>query len=362
MNAPFPRPGVLDIAPYQPGESKIPGKDRIIKLASNETPLGASPKVRDAIIGGIDSLHLYPDSACETLRAELGRIHGLESSRIQCSNGSEEMLHMLARAYAGPGDEVIYSQYGFIAYPIAIKAAGATPVVVAEQDYTTDVDAILKAVTPKTKLVFLANPNNPTGTYLSDAEIRRLHAGLPSHVLLALDEAYAEYTNAGDYSSGLALAKDAGNVVVSRTFSKIFGLAAQRIGWSYCPATVIDVLNRIRCTFNVSSLSQRAALAALADSAHVAAAKAHNDLWLPKLAANLAAIGIPTSPSQGNFILAHFKDAETAKAANAHLRNDGLIVRPVAGYGLTHHLRITIGRADENEALLVSLKVFMGAA
>ncbi|MDA5193428.1 histidinol-phosphate transaminase [Govanella unica] len=361
MNAPFPRPGLLDIAAYQPGESTIPGKDRVIKIASNESPLGASPKVSEAVKGGLNKLHLYPEGPATQLRQALATAYGIEAERIQCSNGSEEMLHMLARSYAGPGDEVIYSQYGFLAYPIAIQIAGATAVVVPEKNLHADIDAILAAVTPKTKIVFLANPNNPTGTYLPDAEIRRLHAGLPKGVLLALDEAYAEYATAPDYTSGLELARSADNVVVSRTFSKIYGLAAVRVGWSYCPQNVIDVLIRVRCSFNVNALAQIAACAALADNAHTEAARAHNTLWLPKVSAALAAIGIPVVPSQGNFILAEFKDAADARAADAHLRSDGIIIRPVAGYGLPGYLRITIGTAEENEALISSLTAYKKA-
>lgn len=361
MNAPFPRAGILDIAPYQPGESKIPGHARVIKLASNESPLGPSPRVADALAGAMDALHLYPDSATVDLRTALAERHGLETGRILCSSGSEEMIHMLARAYAGPGDEILYSQYGFIAYPIAARAAGATPVVAMERDFRTDCAALLAAVTPRTRVLFLANPNNPTGTHISGEELCALHAALPPRVLLVLDEAYAEYAGAADYRSALDLAQSAENVVVLRTFSKIYGLAALRVGWAYCPESVIDVLNRIRCTFNVTGLSQIAARAALADETHMAAAKAHNAEWLPWLARELQAIGIKSSPSIGNFLLAHFAGAEQAQAADAHLRGGGIIVRPVAGYGLERQLRITVGREAENRALVASLARFMGA-
>lgn len=359
MNAPFPRAGILDIAPYQPGESKIAGHDRVIKLASNESPLGASPRARQAIANAIDSIHLYPDSATTALREALAEHHGLEPGRILCSAGSEEMIHMLSRAYAGPGDEILYSQYGFIAYPIAARGAGAAPVQAPEREFTTDVDALLAAVTKRTRVLFLANPNNPTGTHLPESEIRRLHENLPKRVLLVLDEAYAEYADAADYASGLDLARRAENIVVSRTFSKIYGLAALRVGWSYCPPAVIDVLNRIRCTFNVTALSQAAALAALGDRDHLAAAQTHNARWIKWLAGELDRIGIATSPSLGNFLLAHFKDADQAQAADAHLRRDGIIVRPVAGYGLKRQLRITVGREGENLALIKSLSAFM---
>lgn len=361
MNAPFPRAGILDIAPYQPGESRIPGHTRVIKLASNESPLGPSPRVAEALARAMGSLHLYPDSATAELRAALAARHGLEAERILCSSGSEEMIHMLARAYAGPGDEILYSQYGFIAYPIAARAAGASPVMAAEQDYTTDTAALLAAVTPRTRVLFLANPNNPTGTHISAESLREFHAALPRHVLLVLDEAYAEYADAADYRSALDLARSAGNIVVLRTFSKIYGLAALRVGWSYCPPAVIDVLNRIRCTFNVTALSQIAACTALEDEDHLATARAHNAQWLPWLGAELQAMGIRTSPSIGNFLLAHFADEQQAQAADAHLRKDGIIVRPVAGYGLRHHLRITVGQEAENRALVASLRGFMAS-
>jgi histidinol-phosphate aminotransferase len=361
MTAPLPRPGILDIQAYQAGESKIPGKSKIIKLASNESPLGASPQVAAAITAGFDSLHLYPDPMATELREALAAANDVPAAQILCTNGSEQVLHLLARTFAGPGDEVIYSQYGFIAYPIAIKAAGAAPVVAAEENYTTVVDNILKAVSPRTKLIFLANPNNPTGTYLPDSEIRRLHAALPENVLLVLDEAYAEYVTAEDYQSGFHLLREgAQNVVVSRTFSKIYGLAATRVGWTVCPPGILDPLNRVRETFNVTALSQRAARAALTDAAHMQKARAHNTQWLPWLSRQLTDMGLYVSPSQGNFVLAHFKDADTARAANSHLRQEhGIIVRPVAGYGLPAALRITVGTEEENHALVEGFRRFL---
>lgn len=361
MTVPAPRAGILDIQPYQAGESKIPGKTTVIKLASNESPLGCSPQVAAAISAGFATLHLYPDPTAGALRQALGAAHNLPPEQILCTNGSEQALHLLARTYAGPGDEVIYSQYGFIAYPIVIKAASAKPVMAPEENYTTVVDNILARVTGRTRLVFVANPNNPTGTYLPDSEIRRLHAALPENVLLALDEAYAEYVTAKDYQSGLNLIREgAANVVVSRTFSKIFGLAAVRVGWTAAPLAILDALHRVRESFNVTALSQRAALAGLADTAHVAAARAHNDQWLPWLTRQLQDLGLTVSPSQGNFVLAHFKDAATAKAADSHLRQEhGIIVRPVAGYGLGHALRVTVGTAAENQALVNGLRHFM---
>lgn len=361
MNAPFPRPGILEITPYQAGESKIAGKTTVMKLASNESPLGPSPAVAEALKAGFDTLQLYPDPTASALREALAAKYGVPAEQILCTSGSEQALHLVTRAYASLGDEVLFSQYGFIAYPIAAKAAGATPVIAPEQNFTTDIDALIARVSARTKVLFLANPNNPTGTYLPLSEIRRLHAALPERVLLVLDEAYAEYVTRDDYQSALALVKEgAPNVMVSRTFSKIYGLAAMRVGWSVCPPAVIDVFNRIRETFNVGALSQRAALAALADEAHVKAARDHNAKWLAWISDELTKLGLKVTPSIGNFLLVHFSDADAAKAADQHLRGDGIIVRPVAGYGLPQCLRISVGKDSENKALVESLRRFMG--
>lgn len=361
MTKPSPRPGILDILAYQPGESKIPGFDKVIKLASNESPLGLSPKAVDAVARNLKLLELYPDSSAAAVREALGQEYGLDPARILCTAGSEEVLHLIAKAYAGPGDEIVYSQYGFIAYLLAAQAVGATPVMAQEDNFTTSVDALLAAVTPRTKIMYLANPNNPTGTYLPFSEIKRLRAGLRADILLVLDAAYAEYSDKPDYDPGTSLVDNGDdNVVVTRTFSKIYGMAALRLGWTYCPAGVIAVLNRIRGTFNITTPAQAAAVAALADHAHVAAAKSHNLKWRPWLAHEIAALGITVSPSIGNFLLIHFPGgAAQSKAADAYLRAHGLIVRPVTGYGLPQCLRITVGREDENKALVGHLKDFM---
>jgi histidinol-phosphate aminotransferase len=361
MASPTPRPGIMEIHAYQPGASKIPGFDKVIKLASNESPLGSSPKVIEAIKANLTGLELYPDPSATAVREALGRAHGLDPERILCSAGSEDVLHLAAKAYAGPGDEVLYSEYGFIAYPIAAQAVGAKPVKAPEKNFTTDIDALLAAVTPQTKILFLANPNNPTGTYLPTQEITRLRAELPAHILLVLDAAYAEYADAPDYNPGTALVDNgADNVIVTRTFSKIYGMAGMRLGWTYCPASVLSVLNRIRGTFNVPTLSQVAGVAALADTAHIEAAKAHNSQWRGWLADKLQAMNITVSPSLGNFLLAHFPGGPAeAKAADAYLRGQGIIVRPVAAYGLPQALRITVGRENENLALIDALEAFM---
>ena len=231
---PNPRPGILDIAPYVPGTSALPGAAQVIKLSSNETPLGPSPKAVEAYLAQAAHLSRYPDGSAKPLREALAKLYGLDAARIVAGSGSDELLNLLAQAYLGPGDEAIYSEHGFLVYKIAILARGATPVPAPERDLSADVDAILARVTDATRLVFLANPNNPTGTYLPFDEVKRLHAGLPEHVILVLDAAYAEYVRANDYEAGIEMVATTQNTVMTRTFSKIYGLAALRLGWAYC--------------------------------------------------------------------------------------------------------------------------------
>jgi histidinol-phosphate aminotransferase len=355
----MPRAGVLEIAPYVPGKSTAEGGVALHKLSSNESPIGPSPKAI-AAYHAANTLALYPDGAATLLREAIGRAHGLPADRIICGCGSDEILHLVAQAYVAPGDEVIYSQYGFLIYPLATLGVGGKPVAVAETDLTADVDALLAAVTPRTRVVFLANPNNPTGTYLPAAEVRRLHAGLPPSVLLVLDAAYAEYVRPADYDSGLALAAEAENVLMTRTFSKIHGLAGLRIGWGYGPAHVIDALNRIRGPFNLTAAAIAAGAAAIEDKEHVAVAAAHNDAWLPKVAAAVTALGLTVTPSVGNFLLIHFPaEGKTAAAADHFLSQRGVILRSVASYGLPNALRMTIGSAEANQATLAALAAFM---
>jgi len=356
-----PRKGLLNITPYKAGDAKIDGFDRVIKLASNESPLGPSPKAVEAIKNRTDSgLQLYPDPTCRELRQAIGEIHGLKPEQIICSAGSEELLHLLAKGYATDGDEVIYCQYGFIAYPITIYAAGATPVMVQEDNFTANVGAILAAVTPKTKIVNLANPNNPTGTYLAKSEVARLRQGLRDDILLVLDAAYAEYVAQDDYDAGFDLVDNGmENTIVTRTFSKIYGLAGLRVGWAYGPKSVLDILHRIRGTFNVGTLSQAAAIAAVRDVDHVAKAKAHNSKWMPIMSQTLENLGMTVTASQGNFILVHFAGGpDQATAADQYLRSKGIIVRPVGNYDLAGALRITLGTDCENEALCAAMSSF----
>jgi histidinol-phosphate aminotransferase len=357
---PVPRDGILDIDLYVPGGSKAaPGK-RLIKLSSNETPFGPSPRAISAYVDIARALELYPDGSASALRRAIADRYGLDTGRIICGNGSDDLLHLLAESYLAPGDEAIYSAHGFLVYRIAILTAGATPVVVPERALTTDVDAILAAVTARTRMVFIANPNNPTGTYLPMSEVRRLHAGLPGNVLLVLDAAYAEYVRRNDYESGVELAATAPNVVMTRTFSKVYGLAALRVGWAFGPREVIEVLDRVRGPFNLNAAAIAAGAAAIADQEFTDRAVAHNEIWKDWLSGELGKLGLEVTPSVANFILVHFpKAGPTAAEADAHLLSEGIVVRRVAGYGLPDALRITIGSEDACRAVVAALSAFL---
>ncbi|MGE3872615.1 MAG: histidinol-phosphate transaminase [Parvibaculaceae bacterium] len=358
---PMPKPGILDIAPYVPGKAGAKGQ-KVHKLSANESPLGASSKASEAYRSAAQALELYPDGAAHELREAIASRYGLKAENIICGAGSDEILQLLAHAYLAPGDEAVYSQYGFLVYPIVIASNGAKAVVARESGFTTDVDQMLACVTAKTRIVFLANPNNPTGTYIPVAEVKRLHAGLPKDCLLVLDAAYAEYVRRNDYEAGIELVATNDNVVMTRTFSKIHGLAALRLGWAYCPGHVADALNRIRGAFNVGTPALLAGAAAVADKAHVERAVAHNDEWLAWLTKELAALGLEVTPSVGNFILVHFPDdgAHGAAKADAFLTSRGIILRRMDGYGLPGALRITIGSEEANRAVASALKEFLG--
>ncbi|MFN0192996.1 MAG: histidinol-phosphate transaminase [Aestuariivirga sp.] len=354
---PAPKPGILDIAAYVPGKSGAKGA-KVYKLSSNESPLGASPKAVEAFRAAADSLALYPDGSAQTLRTAIANRHGLNADHIVCGAGSDELLQLLAHAYLQPGDEAIYSQYGFLVYPIAIASNGAKAVVAEERDYTSSADTILASVSPRTKMVFLANPNNPTGTYISASEVKRLHAGLPRDVLLVLDAAYAEYVRRNDYESGVELVSTFDNVVMTRTFSKIHGLAALRLGWAYCPAHVADVLNRVRGPFNVSAPAIAAGAAAIADLAFIEKAVAHNETWLTWLTKEISALGLEVTPSAGNFLLIHFSKGR-ASAADEFLSSRGLVLRRMEAYGLPDCLRLSVGTEEGNRAVAATLKDFL---
>lgn len=364
QDRPVPRPGVMAIDAYVPGKSAATGTGKIYKLSSNETPLGASPKAIEAFKTVADKLELYPDGSAGRLRDAIGARYGLDPDRIVCGAGSDEILSLITNAYIGPGDEGIFTTHGFLVYKIAIQAAGGVPVVAAEKDFRTDVDAILAKVTPRTKIVFLANPNNPTGTYIPYDEVKRLHAGLPRHVVLVLDAAYAEYVRRNDYASGIELVATSENVVMTRTFSKIYGLAMLRLGWCYAPAGIIDALNRIRGPFNVNGPALEAGIAALNDEEHLAKTLAHNDRWLPWLETEIGKLGITITPSVGNFLLLHFPKTpgKTAKEADAALSAEGLVLRGVGAYGLPDCLRLTIGPEEANRKVVDVLTKFMAGA
>ncbi|WP_207456504.1 histidinol-phosphate transaminase [Azospirillum sp. SYSU D00513] len=357
---PVPRPGILDIAAYVGGEHH-----GSIRLASNEGALGPSPRAVEAYQRIAGELHRYPDGGSTKLRQALAKRYGLDADRIVCGAGSDELIGLLVRAYAGPGDEVLYSQYGFLMYPIAAKSVGATPVVAPEKGLTADVDALLARVTPRTRLVFLANPNNPTGTYLKAEEVARLHAGLPADVILVIDAAYAEYMTQNDYSDGTGLVERHPNVVVTRTFSKIFALGSVRLGWAYCPAAIADVLNRIRGPFNVTAAAQAAGVAALEDVEFIDRSRAHNDQWRAWFSDAATALGLTVHPSVANFVLVDFKGQrpgkDDAEAARLFLKERGILVRQMPSYGLPSCLRVTIGTEAEMRAVVQALRDFLAA-
>src|SRR6266404_1999718 len=362
LERPTPRAGVMAIHAYVPGKSSAPGVAKVYKLSSNETPLGPSPRAVEAYREVAGHLADYPDGSAADLREAIGSAFGLDPDRIVCGAGSDDLLNLLARAYLADGDEAIHTTHGFLVYPIATLASGARPVVAAETNYTADVDAILAAVTARTRIVFVANPNNPTGTYLPFHEIKRLHSGLPPRVLLVLDAAYAEYVRRNDYEAGIELVATSENVVMCRTFSKIHGLAALRLGWLYGPAHVVDAIHRIRGPFNVNAPAMAAGIAALQDSAHLETSRAHNEKWRAWLEVEIRKLGFEVTPSIANFVLIHFphERGRTAEDADAFLTQRGLILRRVKAYKLPNALRMSVGTDDANRLVVAALAEFMG--
>lgn len=363
-NAPMPKPWVMEIAPYVPGRATTDDGRKVVKLSSNENPLGTGALARAAYERHVGDLDRYPDAGATALRAAIGAHYGLEPAQIVHGTGSDEILHLAAGAFAGPGDEVIHVKYGFAVYEIATRRVGAVPVIAPDEDYGTNVDTVLSLVTPNTTMVFIANPNNPTGTFVPRGEIARLHAGLPPHVLLVVDQAYTEYLDAADDDGALELARTTQNVLVTRTFSKIFGLAAERIGWGYGHPDLIAAMQRIRAPFGVTSAGQAAAIAALADTGFVAASKAHNDrwrAWFRDEIGKLGNAGLRAVPSKANFILVTFDGPVTAGDAYKALMDQGYIVRWLPGQGLGQGLRITIGTEDEMRGLTAAFRQIVGA-
>lgn len=346
MTKPQPKDWILGISPYVPGKAASDDGRKLVKLSANENPLGTSPRAREAFLAATADLATYPDPGAALLREAIAAQYGLDAARVIYGTGSDELLHLAASAYAGPGDEVLYVRYGFSVYDIAARRVGAIPVVAPDKDYATDVDALLGCVTERTRVVFLANPNNPTGTFSPREEIARLHAALPPHVLLVIDQAYAEYLDPEEDDLGLELAQSAPNVFVTRTFSKIYGLAAERIGWGYASAEVIGALHRIRAPFNVTTAGQAAAAAAVGDIEWVEASRAHNREWREWLAGEVEALGnhgLKVVPSKANFLLLLFEGSLSAEAAYQGLMEAGYATRWLPGQGLPGALRITIG-------------------
>ncbi|MBB5691445.1 histidinol-phosphate transaminase [Roseomonas alkaliterrae] len=355
----MPRPSILSVEPYVGGESKIPGVNRIVKLSSNEGAFGPPPGAIEAIRAMAPEAHRYPDGSATALREAIGARFGLDPARIVVGNGSDELLALLILAYGGEGTELVMSAHGFLMYDITGRWAGCRVIKVPERNLTADVDGLLAAVGPRTRLVFLANPNNPTGSILPQAEVERLRAGLREDILLVLDAAYAEYVTRPDYDAGAKLVDATGNTVMTRTFSKIFGMGGMRLGWAYAPAPVVDILGRVRGPFNVNAAAMAAGVAALAEPGWIEKSVAHNTAWRGKVSEALSAAGIRVWPSEGNFVLADFGTAEKARAADAALRARGLIVRAMGGYGLPQALRITIGTAEECTMVIEALSAFM---
>lgn len=369
-NQPAMKPWIAAMHAYVPGKAKLDGRPVVARLASNENPFGPSPQAVTAMQAVLADGHRYPDPGSTALREALAACHGLDPARVICGTGSDELLHMAASAFAGPGDEIVHVRHGFAVYELAARRVGATVVVAPDRDYVADVDALLALVTPQTKVVYLANPNNPTGTILPPAEVRRLHAGLPADVLFVLDCAYAEFVE-GDYEDGLSLADAHENVLATRTFSKIHGLAAQRVGWGYGSAAIIDALNRVRAPFNVPTTGQAAAVAALADTGWVEKVRTHTIEWRAWLASEIAAAsraalgnaGVRVIPSAANFLLLEFPSHGpcTAAAANAALLAAGILARYLAVQDMPRCLRVSIGTADETRAAATALTTFIRA-
>ncbi|MGB5484055.1 histidinol-phosphate transaminase [Parasphingorhabdus sp.] len=365
MSTPKPKDWIMGIAPYVPGKSSGDDGKKLVKLSANENPLGCSPEATEALTAAAGSVDRYPDPGSTRLREAIAAKYDLDPARIICGTGSDDVLHLAANAFSGPGDEIIYVRYGFAVYDIAARRYGGTPVIAEDGDFGTDVDAILAKVSDQTRVVFVANPNNPTGTFSSREEIARLQAELPGHVLLVLDGAYAEYLEADEDDGALGLAETKANVLVTRTFSKIHGLAAERIGWGYASAEIIDAMNRIRLPFNVTTAGQQAALAALAADDFVAASRKHNAKWRQWLSEECSALdnhGLKVIPSHTNFLLVLFEGKVTAEQANAALMEKGYAVRWLPGQGLVNGLRMTIGTEIETRGLAKALREILAAA
>ncbi len=355
---PKPLARIMEIEPYVPGESKA-SAGRVIKLAANENPLGPSPKAVEAYRGLAENLHRYPDGGAVNLRAALAQHHNIDAARIVCGTGSDEIITLLCKAFAGAGDEVLYSEFGFLMYPIAALAAGATPVKAPEAKRTTDLQALLDSVTDRTRLVFLANPNNPTGALVEREDLLTFRKLLREDIILVVDSAYAEYVTDSKYSDGKDLVEQFDNVVMLRTFSKVYGLSALRVGWSYSSLAIADILNRIRGVFNINTPGQVCAVAALQDREFIARSIENNTVMRQWMATELGAIGFHVYPSGGNFLLFSLGTPDKADAALTFLKEKGILLRAMKAYSLPDCLRLTIGLEDDMQAVTDTLKEFL---
>ena len=353
MTALTPQPGIMEIALYEGGKSAIAGRTDVLKLSSNENPLGPVPAAMAAVAEALRDMHRYPSTDHAALRAAIGEVWSVDPARVICGVGSDEVLQFVTQAYAGPGDEIIHTEHGFSMYPVLIHMAGATPVRVPEKARVVDVEAILGAVTERTRIVLLTNPGNPTGTRISHAALDRLVAELPERVILVIDAAYAEY--ADGYDGGLRHAQSRPNVLMTRTFSKIYGLGGLRIGWGYGPKEMIEVMTRIRQPFNLSGVQLAAAEAAVRDRDWVADCAALNAAQRARLIGALGQLGIACDPSETNFVLARLADEAEASSAEAALLGEGIILRRVTGYGFPEGLRITVGDAEQTGRVIEAL-------
>ncbi len=361
MSLPTPKPGIMDITPYTPGKSSREAGVVPIKLSSNENPYGPNPKAVAAYKDAAAQMHRYPDAGASALREAIGEVCGLDAARIVCGAGSDELIGLLVHAYASEGDEVLFSQHGFLMYAIYARSFGATPVKAPETNLKADVDNLLAAVTTRTKIVFIANPNNPTGSYLPASEIKRLRDGLPEHVILCLDDAYAEYMDAPDYSDGVELVDATENTVMCRTFSKIYGMGGLRIGWMYAPTAIIDVMHRVRSPFNVNSAAQAAAIAAIKDTGYTEEQRLKNKGQLAWLSSALKDAGLHVFPSVCNFVLVRCKDDAQAKQLIGNLAAEHIYVRDVSNYELPDCIRISVGTPEENQRLMERITAHLGA-
>lgn len=356
---PAPKPGILDIAPYVGGKSVIAGVAEPMKLSSNENALGAGEKAREVFTAALRNIALYPDGRATKLRDAVADTHGLEPERLIFGNGSDEVFALLNQTYLSPGDNIVTGQYGFLAYRISALGCEALVKLAPEPGYKAEVDALLAQIDERTRIVYVSNPSNPTGSYNTGEEIRRLHAALPPQILLVIDEAYAEFVTEADWETAFPLARDAANIVVTRTFSKIHGLGGLRVGFGYAPPAVAQAVDRIRLPFNVNGPGIEAAVAALADEAHQTASRDLVQTWRPRLTQAIRGFGLEVLPSAGNFILVRFTDPQRpATVANDYLNSKGIIVRPVGGYDIHDGLRITVGTEDQNRAVIDALSEF----